>query len=96
MQMTHLKAKALFKQGEINAAWKVAQQDEGLNADVTKEAWVAWMFELVTGLELDPNGPAPDVCEHCGEIFQYVPDHDCPGMTIAGRAAAATDWQHYR
>jgi hypothetical protein len=95
MNLTHLKAKTLFQAGEINHAWDVAQQDDGLNADVTKEEWVAWMFKLVTGLQFDPDGPAPDVCEHCGRVFQYVPDHDCPGKRMECRAAAAHE-SNYR
>lgn len=52
-------------------------------------------FEDVSGRKFDSNGPVPDYCEHCGALFQYIPDHDCAGFRIAGRAAAATDYQHY-
>lgn len=40
MKRTHNEAIELFKQGKIDQAWEVAQQDEGLNADVTKEDWL--------------------------------------------------------
>lgn len=47
MKITHLKAKKVFKTGDIDKAWEIAQQDEGLLPDITKEEWVEWMKKLI-------------------------------------------------
>lgn len=47
MKTTHLQAKEIFKTGDINKAWEVAQQDEGLLPEITKEMWVEWMSKLI-------------------------------------------------
>jgi hypothetical protein len=47
MKRTHLNAMELFKQGNINAAWEMAQQDEGLLPEVTQESWVKYATGLV-------------------------------------------------
>jgi len=46
MKMTHNDAKKLYKQGKIDAAWKKAQEDEGLDKNMTKEKWLKWMGSL--------------------------------------------------
>ena len=43
MNTTHNEAKELFIAGQIDKAWEVAQQDEGLLPHVTKEMWIEWI-----------------------------------------------------
>lgn len=56
MQMTHLKAKELFIAGNIDEAWEVAQQDEGLLPDVTKELLVKLMLKLTEASRASKQG----------------------------------------
>jgi hypothetical protein len=51
-------------------------------------------FEEQTGNTYDPDGPEPEECEDCGNLFQYVvdsehgPGHSCHATRCASRAAA--------
>lgn len=47
MTLTHNEAIALFICGNVDAAWEVAQKDEGLNESVTKEQWVVFAARSV-------------------------------------------------
>lgn len=42
MRRTHNEAMAAFMNGNVDAAWDIAKQDEGLNEGATKDAWVAF------------------------------------------------------
>jgi hypothetical protein len=54
-------------------------------------------FELDSGRLFDPAGPLPCECEYCGELYQYIMDHNCHGIQSASREAAAThDWDFHR
>lgn len=56
MHTTHLQAKAMLLNGEgSEAAWAVAQQDEGLKPGTTKEQWLRFMSTLIA-----QEAPAPD------------------------------------
>lgn len=43
MKITHLEAKEVFKTGNIDKAWEIAKQDEGLLPEITKEQWIEWI-----------------------------------------------------
>ena len=44
----HLEAKqALIDGMGTDAAWAIAQQDEGLNPDTTKQEWVRFMSKII-------------------------------------------------
>jgi hypothetical protein len=51
-------------------------------------------YETRTGNTFDPDGPALDECEDCGEAFQYMVDtefgkgHSCHGTRCASAEAA--------
>lgn len=47
MKRTHNEAKDLFIAGDIDAAWEVAKQDEGMHEGITKDQWVAFMTGCV-------------------------------------------------
>lgn len=40
-------AKQLFINGNIDAAWEVAQLDEGMRPDVTRAEWEAFMVSCI-------------------------------------------------
>jgi len=44
-------------------------------------------FEAQTGLDYDPDGPLPCECEECGDLLQYVDDHDCFYVRAESEAA---------
>jgi hypothetical protein len=48
---THLIAKELFVKGKIEAAWEVAQLDEGFSATATFEAWSSFMERCIANDE---------------------------------------------
>ena len=55
MQTTHLKAKQMLIDGAgIDAAWEVAQQDEGLLPNITKQDWVRYMSKIIAA-EVQPD-----------------------------------------
>jgi len=48
MKITHLAAKQAILDGKgMDAAWAIAQDDEGLLPSVTKEIWVEWISRLI-------------------------------------------------
>jgi len=47
MKTTLQKALALYRVGNVDEAWAVAQQDEGLLPEVTREQWVEWAQKIV-------------------------------------------------
>lgn len=44
MKMTAMDAIAILAKGDENAAWKKAQEDEGLLSNVTKKMWLKWAY----------------------------------------------------
>lgn len=48
-------------------------------------------FEKETGLDFDPEGPIPTECEHCGKLYQFIPDHECVGIRAANHEARVAD-----
>ena len=42
MTMTHNEALDLLAQGNEDAAWAMAQRDEGLNPNATRDMWLAF------------------------------------------------------
>ena len=48
MKTTLIEAKEIAKTGNMDKAWEVAKQDEGLNEGVTKEQWIDWMHNLLS------------------------------------------------
>lgn len=63
MNTTHLQAKAALLNGEgIDAAWLIAQQDEGLLPTVTKEIWIREMARIIEReLQTDQIGRADPI-----------------------------------
>ena len=59
-----------------------ADQKEARLAEITR---LVEKFEEETGFDWDPEGPLPSYCEYCGEILQYIPDHDCYGLRCASQ-----------
>lgn len=47
MQKTHLIAKQLYMAGKFDAAWEVAQLDEGLLPNVTRDQWEDFMIRCI-------------------------------------------------
>lgn len=47
MAYTHLAAKELYKAGKEDAAWKIAQQDEGWISETTRSGWENWMKNII-------------------------------------------------
>lgn len=47
MKTTYIAAKELAKTGNMDKAWEVAKQDEGLIEVVTKEQWIEWMKSIL-------------------------------------------------
>jgi len=45
--MTLNQALEILENGNEDKAWEVAQQDEGLNAGVTKEQWLAFAYKVI-------------------------------------------------
>jgi hypothetical protein len=46
MKKTLNAALKVFRTGNVDKAWEIAQQDEGLLETVTKDQWVAWATEI--------------------------------------------------
>lgn len=47
MKTTLNEALNLLKAGDESGAWEIAQQDEGLLPEVTKDQWVAWATKVL-------------------------------------------------
>lgn len=47
MHLTHLDAMALARAGDWDGAWQMAQQDDGLLPEVTREQWIAFARNLI-------------------------------------------------
>lgn len=48
MKITHLKAREILETtGDEDAAWAMAQQDEGLLPDVTKAQWLEFCYACI-------------------------------------------------
>jgi hypothetical protein len=47
MKLTLNDALAELKNGNVSTAWEIAQQDEGLNEGITKEAWLEFAYKTL-------------------------------------------------
>jgi len=47
MKLTFVEATEILKTGNEQAAWELAQQDEGLLPGVTKEQWLAFAYNVI-------------------------------------------------
>ncbi len=58
MKLTLNDALTELKNGNVDSAWEIAQQDDGLNKGVTKEDWLSFAYKTLDNRGISPKNTA--------------------------------------